>query len=41
MHGDIIEGPDAEIEHKSENDKIPLEVIEDNIKHPNYIIVDF
>jgi hypothetical protein len=41
MHGDIIKGSDAEIKHKSETTKIPLEVIEDNIKHPKYIILDF
>jgi hypothetical protein len=41
MHGDIIKGSDAEIKHKSETTKIPLEVIEDNIKHPKYIIFDF
>ena len=40
MHGDIIEGSDAEIKHKSENAKIPLEVIEYNIKHPKYIMLD-
>jgi hypothetical protein len=41
MHGDIIKGSDEEIKHKSETTNIPLEVIEDNIKHPKYIIFDF
>jgi hypothetical protein len=41
MHGDIIKGSDEEIKHKSETTKIPLEIIEDNIKHPTCISFDF
>ena len=41
MHGDIIKGSDEEIKYKSENAKITLEYIKDNIKHPKYIIVEF
>jgi hypothetical protein len=41
MHGDIIKGSYEEINHKSEHTKIPLEVIEDNIKYPKSIIFEF
>ena len=41
MHGEIMKGSDAEIKHNSENTKLPLQDIEDNITHPNYIIFDF
>ena len=41
MHGDIVKGSDEEIKHTSENTKIPLYHIEDNINHPRYIIFDF
>ena len=42
MHGDIIiKGSDEEIKHKAEHAKLPLESIEDHIKHPRYIIIDF
>ena len=41
MHGDTIKRPHVEIKHKSENTKIPLEVVEGNIKHPKYIVLDF
>ena len=40
MHGDIIKGSDEEIKHKAEHTKIPLEIIEDNIKHLRYTIFD-
>ena len=41
MHGDIIKGSDEENNHEDANTKTTLEVIEDTIKHPRYIIFDF
>ena len=40
MNVDIIKGSDEDIKHKSENAKLPLEVLEDNMLHPKYIIFD-
>ena len=41
MHGDIIKGSDEEIKHKCHTTQISKDAIEDNIKHPKYIIFDF
>ena len=37
----IIKWSDEELNHKDENTKTTLEVMEDNSKHPRYIISDF
>ena len=41
MHDDIIKGSDAGINHKAENTTIPSEIVEDNIKRPRSMILDF
>ena len=41
MHGDVIRGSDEEIKHQSDDTKIPLELMEDNINILNilYLLV--
>ena len=41
MYGDIIKGSDEEINYKLSTTTKSIDVIEDSIKHPKYIIFDF